>query len=386
MSKRDFYETLGVPRDADSDTIKKAYRKAAMKYHPDRNPDDKSAEGKFKEVGEAYSVLSDQNKRARYDRFGHAGNQGGGGFGGFGFEGGGDPFDLFKSVFGNFGGGFGGFGDDIFGRQSGGRRSQRSRRGKDLSVNLKLTLEEVAKGVEKKVKIKYQAPCKACSASGSEDGKTSQCSRCHGAGEVRHISESLFGRVVNVSACPGCNGEGTVVSSPCQSCRGTGLERDEKVVPVAVPSGVSDGNYLKMRGEGNYGARGGEAGDLVVGFQETAHEHFSRHGDDVLYDLVITYPQAVLGKSIEIPTLNGTVRLNIPAGTQSGKLFRLKGRGIPHINNVGTGDQLVRISIYVPRKVSNTAKLTLDKLDREISPDDKEKDSFFKKVKDAFGQ
>ncbi len=384
MSKRDFYETLGVPRDADSDSIKKAYRKAAMKYHPDRNPDDKTAEAKFKEVGEAYSILSDQNKRARYDRFGHVGNQGAGGFGGFGFEGGSDPFDIFRSVFGNFGGGFGGFGDDIFGRQSGGKRTQRNRRGKDLSVNLKLTLKEVAKGVEKKVKIKYQAPCKSCNGSGSEDGRTSPCSRCNGAGEVRHISESLFGRVVNVSACPSCNGEGQVVKSPCQSCRGTGLMRDEKVVPVAVPSGVSDGNYLKMRGEGNYGARGGDAGDLIVGFSESQHKHFTRHGDDILFDLVITYPQAVLGNSIEVPTLSGNVRLNIPTGTQSGKLFRLKGRGIPHLNNVGTGDQLVRISIYVPRKVSNEAKKTLHQLDLEISPDDSEKDSFFKKVKDAF--
>lgn len=383
MSKQDYYETLGVPRDADDDSIKKAYRKAAMQYHPDRNPDDKSAEDKFKEVGEAYAVLSDQNKRAKYDRYGHAGPQSAAGFSGFGFEGGTDPFDLFRSVFGNFGGGFG---DDIFGRQSRGGRTQRNRRGKDLSVNIKLTLEEIAKGVEKKVKIKYQAPCKECNGSGSEDGKTNPCSRCHGSGEVRHISESLFGRVVNIAACPSCNGDGNVVSSPCQSCRGEGLARGEKVVPVQVPSGVAEGNYLRMRGEGNHGARGGEAGDLIVAFQESTHDHFTRHGDDVLFDLVITYPQAVLGTSIEVPTLTGAVRLTIPAGTQSGKLFRLKGRGIPHINNAGTGDQLVRVSIYVPRKVSTNAKRILDELDDEVSPDEKEKESFFKKVKDAFTQ
>jgi len=385
MNKRDYYEVLGVSRNTDQDSVKKAYRKLAMKYHPDRNPDDKEAEEKFKEVGEAYSVLTDQNKRAQYDRFGHVGPQGAGGFGSFSFNGQGfDPFDLFKSVFGDFGGGFGSFGEDLFGRSMRGRR-RAANRGSDLSINLKLTLEEIAEGVDKKIKIKYQALCKSCNGTGSRDGRTQTCPRCHGTGEVRQMTESIFGRVVNVASCSACNGEGQVISSPCPVCSGSGLQRDEKIVAIHVPAGVSDGNYIRMRGEGNHGRHGGPGGDILVGFNEKPHDLFTRHNDDLLYELMISYPQAVLGDSIEVPTLEGQVRLNIPSGTPSGKLFRLKGKGIAHLNNIGHGDQLVRVAIYVPRKVGVKAKKMLEELDKEVQVDPSNSKSFFNKVKDVFG-
>lgn len=386
MSKRDYYEVLGVSKNATKDEIKKAYRKLAMQYHPDRNQGDKGAEDKFKEVGEAYAVLNDDKKRAQYNRFGHAGAQNAGryGGGGFNFSEGFDPMDIFASVFGNFGG-FGDFGDDIFGRSRGGGASrQRINRGRDLSVTLKLTLEEIAKGVEKKVKVKYMGTCDTCKGSGSKDGKTQTCSRCNGSGEVRQISESLFGRVVNITTCNACGGEGVTVTSPCPACGGSGLERKEKVVKVGVPAGVTSGNFIRMRGEGNLGKRGGIAGDIIVGFQETSHKHFTRHGDDILYELLISYSQAVLGTSVEVPTLSGKVKLNIPAGTESGKLFRLKSKGIPHLNSVGNGDQLVRITIHVPKKVNSTAKRLLEELDEEITVDSRDNESFFEKVKNAF--
>ncbi len=377
MSKRDYYEVLGIQRDAGDDDIKKAYRKQAMQYHPDKNPGDKNAEDKFKEIGEAYAVLSDKNKRARFDRYGHAGAQSGNGFGGFNFEGEGfDPMDLFHSFFDNFGGGgFGGFGD---GRGQG-RRQRNVRRGSDLNIKLKLTLEEIATGIEKKVKIKYQAPCSECNASGSKDGKTDPCTQCGGSGQVRQVSNSIFGQFVNVTTCPNCRGEGVIISTPCSSCNGTGLERNEKTVAIHVPAGVSEGQYLKMQGLGNHGARSGEPGDIIVEFHEKSHEHFTRHDDDVLYELTITYTQAVLGSSVEVPTLTGRVKLNIPAGTNSGKVLRLKGKGIQHLNHVGSGDQLVRISILVPRKVNAKATELLEALEEELKGSSEDK-SFFKKV------
>ncbi len=383
MTKRDYYEVLGLSRDASDDDIKKAYRKLAMEYHPDRNPGNAAAEEKFKEVGEAYAVLADKTKRAQYDRYGHAATQPGGGFGGFSFNGESfDAADLFRSIFGNINlGGFGSFSDDFMGRSSR-SRGWHTQRGSDLSLKIQLTLEEIATGIEKKVKIKYLAPCAACSGSGSADSKTNVCPRCKGSGEIKQMTDSFFGRVVNVTTCTACSGRGSVISSPCSVCNGSGLIRDEKTIAVHIPAGVSEGQYLRLQGQGNHAPQKGIPGDVLVEFEEKPHEYFTRHGDDILYELTISFPQAVMGDSVEIPTLTGRVRLNIPAGSASGKLFRLKNKGIPHINASGAGDQIVRVTIYVPKKVSAHAARLLEELGEEINPSESEKKSFYRKVKD----
>lgn len=376
MSKRDYYEVLGVGKSAGDDEIKKAYRKMAMQYHPDRNPDDSDAEGKFKEVGEAYSVLSDPDKRARYDRFGHEGMRqpdfGGFGFGGEGF----DPFDLFRSVFGGFGG-------DIFGRGSQGAR-RKVNRGNDLSVELSLTLEEISEGTTKKVNINYLDRCEECDGSGARDGETATCRRCNGSGEVQQVSESLFGRMINIATCPTCQGEGKTVSNPCRKCSGTGVAKAKKTLNLHAPAGVAEGNYQRLRNEGNAGKRGGPAGDIIVAFREKSHDVFTRHGDDVLCELGLNYSQAVLGGSVEVATLAGTVKLTVPPGTEPGKMFRLRGKGIKHLNNVGRGDQIVKVTIHVPRKVNSAERKLLEQLnDSSDNPHLCEK-PFLRKVKDFF--
>ncbi|MCF7811792.1 molecular chaperone DnaJ [bacterium] len=376
MSKRDYYEVLGIERNAGQDEIKKAYRKLAMKFHPDRNPDDPKAEENFKEIGEAYSVLTDQNKRARYDRFGHTA-PGASGFNGFGFGGESiDPFELFRSVFSGFGG-------DIFGQASRGRGRQRVRRGTDIAIDLKLTLKEIAEGTEKKIKVSILKPCKTCSGSGSNTGSSETCPRCHGSGEMQQVSESFFGRVVNVTTCSMCRGEGSIVNDPCSVCHGEGLERGEKTFTIKVPPGVSSGNYQRMHGEGNAAPRGGQPGDLIINFVEKSHDQFIRHDDDLLYETDISYPQAVLGASIEVPTINGSVKLTIPAGTKPGKLFRLRGKGIKHLNGRGQGDQLVRVSINVPKKISSEEKKLLEELQNLSHGKNENGDKpFFDKIKD----
>lgn len=380
MSKRDYYEVLGVSKNASPDEIKKSYRKLAMKYHPDRNPDDKDAENSFKEVGEAYAVLTDKDKRARYDRFGHEAAQTASGFGGFNFNGEGfDPFELFRSVFG----GFSGFGDSWFGGSSG-RQRRSVNRGNDLSIDLQVTLEEIAQSATKKVKIKFQNSCAACGGSGSTDASTEKCPRCQGSGEIRQVTESLFGRMINVVTCSYCSGEGTVVKNPCPNCNGSGVSRDEKTISIHIPAGVSEGNYLRLRGEGNVGARGGLAGDIIVRFFEKKHDLFTRHGDDILFELTISYSQAVIGTSIEVPSLHGAVKLNLPAGTQPGKLLRMRGKGIPHLNNVGNGDQMVRINVHVPKKIGTKERKLLEQLEEFNSMKPSSSKSFFSKVKDAF--
>jgi len=378
MSKRDYYDVLGVQKGAGEADIKKAYRSMAMKYHPDRNPDDPDAESKFKEVGEAYAVLTDPNKRARYDRFGHS-TPGMQDFSGFGFGNEGfDPFDLFKSV-------FEGFGSDIFGFQSrgGGRRV---RRGTDLRIDLKLTLEEIAEGTTKKVKIRILEPCEACSGTGSKTGRTEVCPRCHGSGEIQQVSESFFGRVVNTTACTVCRGEGRIVKDACNVCGGEGLDRGEKTFNIKVPAGVTTGRYLRMQGEGNPAPRGGQPGDIIVTFHEKTHKVFTRHNDDILFETEISYTQAVLGDSIEVPTLKGIVKMTIPPGTYAGRLFRLRGKGITHLDSFGRGDQLVRVTIHVPKKVSTEEKKLLAEL-QKYAPDlsYNEDKPFLKKVRDMFG-
>lgn len=378
MSKRDYYEVLGVEKGADSETIKKSYRKLAMQYHPDRNKGDSGAEETFKEIGEAYAVLSDERKRAQYDRFGHAGTSAGaGGFGG-GMEV--DPFEIFK----NFMGGFG-FGD-IFGGEAGGRRGPKTYKGRDLQINLAVTLEEIAEGTTKKVRVNRFEGCDSCDGKGTKDGAAPKtCPTCKGAGEVKQVSRSFFGQMVNITACPACNGRGEIIEDKCPSCGGEGRSKTAATIEIDVPAGVENGNYMSMHGEGHHGPWGGPAGDLVVVFEEKEHKQFERHGDDILYPLSISIPEAVLGAEVEVPTLQSTIKIEVPAGTASGKILRIKGKGIHHLNANGKGDQLVRIEIYIPKKLSSETRELFDALkeSEELNPGARKGKGFLKKMRDT---
>jgi molecular chaperone DnaJ len=373
MTKRDYYEILGVQKNASLDDIKKAYRKLAMKYHPDRNPGDKSAEEHFKEVAEAYAVLSDDQKRANYDRFGHEGLRG---MGDPGFTDINDIFSHFSDIFQGFG-----FGD-IFGERS----SRRSNRGADIEVRLKLTLAEVATGVTKKIKLRKRKPCDSCGGNGSAAGsRRITCSVCGGSGQVRQVSRSVFGQFVNIAACRNCDGKGTVVEKPCPECHGNGVTQGEVTLSVKVPAGVTTGNYIPLRGQGHAGPQGGQPGDVIVIIEEIEDDVFERHGDDVVIDLTISFPEAVLGSEVEVPTLTGKARLTIPSGIQSGKVLRMRGKGVPHLNGSGAGDQLVRIFIYTPTRVTDAEKKLLEQLMKsENMYPSASKENFFKKVKEAF--
>jgi len=388
MQKRDFYEVLGVSRNASQEEIKKAYRKFAVKYHPDKNPNDPEAEKKFKECAEAYEVLRDPDKRQRYDRFGHEGMRSSD-FGGFR-----DVEDIFSAFGDIFGGSFGGtIFEEVF---SGGRgRSGRSRSytgtaGSDLKIRLKLTLEEIARGTKKKLKINKYVSCSTCSGSGasSSDGYR-RCEYCSGSGEIRQVSRSVFGQFVNITPCANCGGSGKILSSPCKACDGEGREQKEATVEISVPAGVSEGQYLTLRNQGNAGRRGGPAGDLLVVIEEEHHEKFIRRGDDIVFDLLVSYPTAVMGGDVEVPTLNGRARMKIDPGTPSGRILRMRGKGIQHLNGGGRGDQLVRINVWVPKKVSAKEKELIRELDKQQNIHPKESDqsankSFFEKIKDVF--
>lgn len=379
--KRDYYEILGVTREAGGDEIKSAYRKLAMQYHPDRNPGSKEAEDKFKEAAEAYEVLSNTEKRQRYNQFGHDGLRGSGGQG---FNDINDIFSHFGDIFG------GGFGGSIFEEVFGGGGRGRSRRGHpgtpgtDLKIQLPLSLEEISTGVEKTVKIKRHIPCQSCSGSGAKAGTAlDECAVCHGTGELRQVSRSLFGQFVNIVPCTNCGGEGRVVKEPCPDCQGDGRIQGDKTIKVNVPAGVSEGNYIPLRGQGNAGRKGGEAGDLIVYIREKEHEEFRRQEDDVLYDLVISFPDAVLGTDVEVPTLAGRARLKVEAGTPAGQVLRMRDKGIPHLNSSGRGDQLVRVHVYVPKKISSTEKDLLQQMNEMegFGPKDKEENqSFFSRI------
>ncbi len=379
MSKRDYYEVLGVQKNASKEDMKKAYRKLAMQYHPDRNPDNKEAEEKFKEAAEAYEILSDDEKRSRYDRFGHDGVKGNT-YGSPGFTDINDIFSHFSDIFGG-----GSIFDDFFGggQRSRGRRQGTGIPGSDLRVNLKLTLEEIASGVSKKIKIKKQVKCSQCGGSGANAGtSTKTCPVCHGTGEVKTVSRSVFGQFVNISPCSNCNGEGSVIDEPCKKCMGDGRVNDEATININVPPGVHDGSYMTLRGEGNSGKRGGQPGDIIVVFQEIPHEYFMREGDDIIYDMFITFPTAVIGAEVEVPTLNGKAILKIEGGTQPGKLLKMRDKGIKHLNQSGHGDQLVRVNIEIPKKVSSKEKDLLKELSemqnfkKSSNSDDK---NFFKR-------
>lgn len=379
MADFDYYEALEIERGADADQIKKAYRRLAMKYHPDRNEGDAKAEARFKQISEAYSVLSDPDKRAQYDRFGRVGGpgMGGGGFNTADI----DPFEIFR----NFMGGFG-FGD-IFGGEAGGRRGPRTYRGRDIQVNLAVTLEDIAEGGSKKIRVNRYEECDVCDGLGTKEGKQpTTCSTCKGAGEVKQVTRSFFGQMVNITACPTCEGRGTVIEDPCEECKGEGRVKDSSTVEIEIPAGVTHSAYMTLAGEGHVGPWGGPSGDLVVVFEEKEHDTFERHKDDVLLGVTISVPDAVLGTTMEVPTLNGSVELDIPAGVQPGKVLRLRNKGIRHLNASGRGDQLVRVDVYIPEKLSAEDRRKIEELaDLEsMRPPERAKKGFFHKMREAF--
>jgi molecular chaperone DnaJ len=382
MAKRDYYDILGVGRNADKDELKKAYRKLAMQYHPDRNPGNKEAEEKFKEAAEAYEVLSHDDKRANYDRFGHDGLRSGG-FSSQGFS---DINDIFSHFSDIFGGGSSIF-DDFFG---GGTHRSRRRRGggtpgADLRVSLKLNLEEIATGTTKKIKIRKQVKCDQCGGTGADKSSSLKtCPVCNGTGEMKTVSRSVFGQFVNITTCNNCNGEGTVIETPCKKCMGDGRYQSEVMMNIDVPAGVHEGSYMTLRDQGNAGKRGGPSGSVMVVFEETPHKHFVREEDDIIFNLFITYPQAALGAEVEVPTLTGKAVLKIDAGTQSGKFLKMRNKGIRHLNSSGSGDQIVKINVAVPHKVSSKEKELLKQLAEmpNIKESSKEEEKgFFKKFK-----
>ena len=379
----DYYEVLGVSKDASEEEIKKAYRKKAMKYHPDRNSDDPEAEKKFKQASEAYDVLGDAEKRQRYDQFGHRGVNGGGrgaaGFEDIGFE---DIFSRFSDI---FGGEFGG----------GGRRSRsRGRRsagqpGSDMKLRIELDLEEIAFGTDKKLKVKKYVKCDECNGTGAETENDFQtCGTCNGTGEERQVHKTMLGQMVNVQPCRRCNGEGRIITNKCSKCNGEGRYQGKETVEVRVPSGVSEGNYITLRNKGNAGKRGGPAGDLVVLIEEKEHEHFERDGNDIYYDLVLSVPDAVLGTEVKVPTLKGRAKIKIEEGTQPGRLLRMSGKGIHGLNNSGVGDQFVRVNVFIPKDLSDSEREHIEALrgKEHFDPANKKDDGkgFFSKIKDVF--
>ena len=389
MAKKDYYEVLGVDKSASADEIKKAYRKLAVKYHPDKNPGDKEAEEKFKEAAEAYSVLSDADKKARYDQFGHAGVEGAGPdfSGGFG-----NLNDILNDLFGGaFGGGFGGFNGfgGGFGGARGGQRQQRVYRGRDIRVRVKLTLEEIAKGVEKEISIEKSVPCTECGGKGaknSSDIKT--CSACNGTGQVQRVANSIFGQTVTYSTCQQCGGEGKVITNPCRSCGGTGLVRKRETIKVKIPAGVEAGMQLTIQGEGHAAKNNGINGDLLVVIEEQEHQDLKREGNNLYYTKIISLPDAILGAEVEVPCLDGPYKIKVDAGTQSGTVVRLRNKGLPTVNGYGgTGDMYVKFAVWIPKKLDREDKAVIESLrgKESFKPNPtKEDKSFFDKIKDLF--
>ena len=386
MAKRDYYEVLGVDKNASADDIKKAYRKMAIKYHPDKNPGDKEAEEKFKEAAEAYSVLSDADKKARYDQFGHSGVEGAGPdfSGGFG-----NLNDILNDLFGGaFGGGFGGFGG-FGGGFGGGQRQQKVYRGRDIRVRVKLTLEEISKGVEKEISIEKNVPCGECGGKGaknSSDIKT--CPACKGTGQVQRIVNSFLGQTVTYSTCQQCGGEGKIISNPCHTCNGTGLVRKRETIKVKIPAGVEAGMQLTLQGEGHAAKNNGINGDLLVVIEEHEHPNLKREGNNLYYTKIISVVDAMLGAEVNIPCLDGDHKIKVDAGTQSGEIVRLRGRGLPSVNGYGsTGDLYVKIAVWIPKKLNKDEKAIVESLrDKEsFKPNPtKEDKSFFDRLKDLF--
>ncbi|HMI60317.1 MAG TPA: molecular chaperone DnaJ [Puia sp.] len=386
MSKRDYYEVLGVTKTSSAEEIKKSYRKVAMQFHPDRNPGDKAAEEKFKEAAEAYEVLSDADKRTQYDRYGHAGLSGNGRGG---FSGGNMNMDDIFSQFGDI------FGDDIFGsffgggrRGGGGNGRSRGVRGSNLRVKIKLNYEEIAKGVTKNIKVKKHVSCNTCSGSGAKDKNSVQtCGTCGGSGQVRRVSNTFLGQMQTVTTCPTCNGEGSIVTAKCPVCKGEGRVYGEETVTIDIPAGVQEGMQLSVGGRGNAGERGGAPGDLIILIEEEQHPELHRDGLNVAYELHISFTDAVFGLQAEVPTIDGKAKIKIPPGTQSGKIFRLKGKGFPGVNSYERGDQLIHVNVWTPQHVTPEEKIILEKLNEsqnfQPKPDKNER-SFFDKVREMF--
>lgn len=386
MAKRDYYEVLGVPKNAGADDIKKAYRKKAVEFHPDKNPGDPVAEEKFKEAAEAYDVLSDEQKRALYDRGGHAAidgmdGRGGGGFAGMDFDdilrrAGFDTDDIFSQFFGG-------------GRRGGGGGRQRGERGSNLRIKVKMTLEEIATGVEKKIKVKKQVTCNTCNGSGARDsGSVSTCNTCRGSGMVGRIVQTPFGAMQSTTTCPTCQGAGQVIKSPCNVCKGEGKVFGEETIEVNIPAGVTNDIQLSLSGKGNAGAKGGPPGDLIISVEELEHEEFTREGQNVIYELFLNIADAALGDSVEVPTLDGRVRVKIPAGTQSGKVLRLREKGLPSLQGYQRGDQLIHVNVWTPKKLTDEERRLLEKLKNmpNFQPKPEREDKgFFEKIKDIFG-
>ncbi|MBK7669361.1 MAG: molecular chaperone DnaJ [Sphingobacteriaceae bacterium] len=382
MAKRDFYEILGVSKGAGEDEIKKAYRKLAIKFHPDKNPDDKAAEEKFKEAAEAYEVLSNAEKRQRYDQYGHAGVGGASGQGGGGGYGGGMNMDDIFSQFGDiFGGGFGGGG---FGGGGGGRRVNR---GSNLRIKVKLNLHEIANGVEKKLKVTKHVACNTCKGSGAKNGNYDTCKICNGTGTQVRVQQTILGAMKTQTTCSSCHGEGKIIKDKCNTCHGDGIVRGEEVISVNIPAGVAEGMQLSMNGKGNAAPRGGVNGDLLILIEEEEHPELKRESNNLIYHLFISFPDAALGTQVEIPTIDGKVKIKIDAGTQGGKMLRLKGKGIPEINGYGKGDLLVDVNIYTPANLSAEEKKLMEglKTAKNFQPNlNKKEKSFFDRMKEYF--
>lgn len=381
MAKRDYYEVLGVSKSASKEEIKKAYRKMALKYHPDKNPGDSKAEESFKEAAEAYEVLSNEDKRARYDRFGHSGVGGAGGFSGGGGMSMDDIFSHFGDIFGDAFGGFGGFG----GGQRGGRRVNR---GSNLRVKVRLNLQEIAKGVEKKIKVNKYVSCNVCEGTGAENANAySTCTTCNGRGQVTRVSNTFLGQMQTTTACPECGGEGQIITRKCISCHGDGIVKDQEVISINIPAGVGEGMQLNVSGRGNAARRGGINGDLLIVITEEKHPELVRDGNDLFYNLFINFPEAALGTTVEVPTVESKVKIKIDPGTQPGKILRLRGKGLPEVNGYGTGDLLVNINVWVPKKVSKDEEKVLEKLKNSDNftpqPNSTER-NFFEKMKSYF--
>lgn len=389
--KRDYYEVLGVSKNATADEIKKAYRKLAIKYHPDKNPDDKAAEEKFKEAAEAYEVLSNDDKRQKYDQFGHSmGSQGFGGFGNGGFSGGmsmEDIFAQFGDIFGgHFSGGFGGFGGAT-GSRSSRRRQKPQRRGSDLRITVKLTLKEIMTGVDKTLKIPTWVKCDHCNGTGAKDSTAFvTCPTCHGSGTVSQVVQGIFGPQEAVGVCPQCEGDGKVISEPCSYCNGEGIQKKDELVSFHIPAGVTDGMTLTIRGKGNAPRRGGVNGDLLVVIQEIKDAELIRDGNDVIYNLMLDVPTAALGGSVEVPTITGRARLNIPAGTQPGKVLRLRGKGLPEYNRSTVGDELINVMVYIPESLTDKEKEAFENMreNPNMKPSESTKQRLFSKLKHIF--
>ena len=387
MAKRDYYEVLGVNKSADENAIKKAYRKLAIKYHPDKNPGDSAAEEKFKEAAEAYEVLSDADKRARYDRFGHAGVSGNARSGGF--SGGGMTMEDIFQQFGDIFGDSGGSPFESFFRGGGGSKP-RGQRGTNLRIKVVLTLEEIATGITKKIKVKKQISCDRCNGSGAKDSKSvSTCSTCRGSGYVRQVKNTFLGQMQTTITCPTCSGTGQQITAKCSKCKGEGRNYSDETIEIEIPGGVEEGMQLSLRGKGNAGMKGGPAGDLLISIEEKPHEFLKRDGMNVIFDLYLNFADAALGTSIEVPTIEGKVRIKIPPGTQSGKIFRLKEKGLPSVQSYGTGDQLIHVNVWTPKKLNAEEKALMEKLKEmpNFQPNPGKSDKgFFERMKDYFSK